>query len=771
MANVPRVMAIVLAVHAFSAGRPIAAQNRGGITRQFAARDFIVRAEDLELTQTDGSVFTVDTAEGVAALVLLGRGVMHFSPAPEAEKTQVRIFSGATTLESRFEAAFVWVGHVGGHADLSRLVARPVDPRERQRAEEVLREESRKTLLVDPGAPATAPLSTLPDPSDFIAEVRTRRFGTLTYLRSEATPENITLFDRATQKTIALYHSKDRLAASGRFYREDDSAEYDVLHHDLDFSFAPDRRWIDGRADMGLRIRSASVNRLTLRLSETLAVKAVTSPELGRLSAVRAGTRDALIVSLPAALARDAEMTVSVEYSGRVDPPLPEWEMPHAPDAPSPMSIEAAYLNSTFPAWYPRPPTIDYATATMRITVPATFDCMASGELAASSPTLSGESEPSQRRTTFTFATTRPLRHLAFLVTPLATVDRQVLTFGDGSSGAGNAGVGSAVPLTVLAHPRVAAVAANARSFATSVATIVRFFQSIVGEFPFPSLTAALLEGQVPGGHTAGYFSAIGWPPKNTPRAWQDDPAAFDLFPEFVTAHEIAHQWWGQAVGWNVYHDQWMSEAFAQYFAALYVGRQGGDDVFRAILRRMRKFAIEESDQGPLSLGNRLGSLRGDDRVFRAILYDKGPAVLHMLRRVVGDEAFFRGVRRFYASERFSKPGTDDLRRAMEAEAGRSLERFFEQWVYGSSLPRLRFSYRVEPGPNGVRDAVLRIDQTGELFDVPVTIVLQYTDKPPVEIAVPVSDRSTEKRIALTGALRRAGVSTDDGTLAEVRGR
>ena len=78
--------------------------------------------------------------------------------------------------------------------------------------------------------------------------------------------------------------------------------------------------------------------------------------------------------------------------------------------------------------------------------------------------------------------------------------------------------------------------------------------------------------------------------------------------------------------------------------------------------------------------------------MFRALVYNKGAAVLHMLRRLLGDEAFFRGLRRFYDGRRFQKAGTDDLERAMEAESGRVLDRFFERWIYGTDIPRIRYS-------------------------------------------------------------------------------
>ena len=84
-----------------------------------------------------------------------------------------------------------------------------------------------------------------------------------------------------------------------------------------------------------------------------------------------------------------------------------------------------------------------------------------------------------------------------------------------------------------------------------------------------------------------------------TALTWRNDPAAFDRFPDFFLAHELAHQWWGQAVGWRNYHEQWLSEGFAQYFAALYAQHQRGDGVFAGVLRQMRRWAMSESDQGP----------------------------------------------------------------------------------------------------------------------------------------------------------------------------
>ena len=78
--------------------------------RQFDATNLTIGSEDLQLTLAEGTVFTVDTDRGITGLVLMGRGEMRFSPAPATERGQVRIFSGAEVLETKFDAAFIRVG-------------------------------------------------------------------------------------------------------------------------------------------------------------------------------------------------------------------------------------------------------------------------------------------------------------------------------------------------------------------------------------------------------------------------------------------------------------------------------------------------------------------------------------------------------------------------------------------------------------------------------------------------------------------------------------
>jgi hypothetical protein len=750
-------------------------------TRQFDARNFTLLAEDLELTLVEGTVFTIDTDQGTTGLVLLGHGELKFHPAPDTEKGQVRIFSGSETLESRFDAAYVRVGTLDTHADRSVLVPRPLDQRDLRRAEQVFREESGKSFMVDLADLSRDNWSLLPAWDDFLAEIRTRRFDTLTYARSSSEAEDVSLFDRRRKRNISVYASKEKLASRGRFYSEDEFSTYDVLDYDIQVAATPERQWIEGVAKMRLRVRAPSLGQITIRLADSLTVRSIVSSQFGRLFSLRVANQNAVLVNLPATVLQDSELTLVISYGGRLEPQPADRETllagagqdrGSAPFVDDPMfpRAEASYLYSNQSYWYPQSPFTDYATATIQISVPAIYGCVASGEVSSDSPELVPGKDPTQARKLYLFTAERPLRYLAFVVTKLTRADRWTVAFDRTRSGKRVVPAGRSntpyekLDLIVDANPRQTA---RGREVAERAVDIVQYYESLIGDSPYSAFTVALVENALPGGHSPGYFAVLNQPLPNSGLTWRNDPASFSNYPEFFLAHEVAHQWWGQAVGWRNYHEQWLSEGFAQYFAALYAQHYRGDAVFANVLRQMRKWAIEESADGPVYLGYRVGHIRNDGRAFRAVVYNKGAAVLHMLRRLIGDDAFFRGMRRFYTESRFRKVGSDDLRLAMEAESGRSLERFFERWVYNASLPRISFSYRVETGSQG-SVAVLHFEQSGELFDLPVTVTVQYADRKATDVVVPVTDKVVEFRVPLSGPLRTIDVNKDDGTVAEI---
>jgi aminopeptidase N len=145
---------------------------------------------------------------------------------------------------------------------------------------------------------------------------------------------------------------------------------------------------------------------------------------------------------------------------------------------------------------------------------------------------------------------------------------------------------------------------------------------------------------------------------------------------------------------------------------------------------------VRHDDAGPIVLGQRLGGIDGDPRVFRAVVYDKGAWVIHMLRGVVGDTAFFAGARAFLQEHRFAKVVADDLRRSLEQASGRDLGAYFGRWIDDTGLPVVRWSWRSAPGGAGF---VTTVEARPEALPGPV----------PVEISVSGAAGRETRRVTL----------------------
>jgi hypothetical protein len=718
--------------------------------KQYDIRNLTVTAPDLALQFGKGSAFIAETPDGPTAIVLLGDGEMRFAPKDPAERTQVRIFSGQEAMKTPFDAAFIRVrpSDFASRFPEGTLVERPASEGDLRRAQAVFEEYVGKTLQIELRDLSNERWWITPQAGDLIAEVRTKHLGSLTYTRSGGDSEDISLFDRRRRRNISVYASAEKLARRGRFYSEDDLLDYDVLAYDIDAAISPERLAMEGNARLKIRIRSAAVSSINLRLADSLIVKGVFSPNLGRLLHLRVIGQNSVIVNLPTSATLGTELWLNVLYSGRVQPQELDREAviqsQDAQDSPV-LPLEPRYLYSHRAYWYPQSPVSDYATMRLSVSAPAAFDIVASGAPVGAPVSPPGVADGQEPRRMFVFESDRPVRYLAFVASRLRQVEtRQV----DG------------VSLMIEANARQTG---RARSMAGRAEDIFSFYRSLVGTAPYPSFSIVVTERETPGGHSPAYFAVVDQVLHTAGMTWRNDPVSFETYPSFILAHEVAHQWWGQAVGWKNYHEQWISEGFAQYFAALYAEKKLGPSVFGNVLKQMRRTALENSSQGPVYLGYRLGHIKADSRVFRSIVYNKAAMVLHMLRLFVGDEAFFSGISDFYGAWQFRKAGTGDFIAAMEKASGRPLERFFDTWIFGESIPRVKFSYTVDGN-----DAVVRFEQLGEPAEFPVNVTLTDRSGARTDVVVNVTEKVVQKRVPFRGQLRSAVANADNQSLVEV---
>jgi aminopeptidase N len=187
-----------------------------------------------------------------------------------------------------------------------------------------------------------------------------------------------------------------------------------------------------------------------------------------------------------------------------------------------------------------------------------------------------------------------------------------------------------------------------------------------------------------------------------------------------LIAHEIAHQWFGNSVTEKDWDEVWLSEGFATYFTLLFTEHHSGREAFVAGLKAAgtRALAAEKSRPGVAIIHDNLSDM---SKVLSPLVYQKAGWVLHMLRGIVGTEAFWRGIREYYARHRDANATTDDFRAAMEAASGKELRWFFDQWLKRPVSPSFDGTWTYDAAAKQVRIELAQT-QEGAAYRVPIEI-------------------------------------------------
>ena len=240
---------------------------------------------------------------------------------------------------------------------------------------------------------------------------------------------------------------------------------------------------------------------------------------------------------------------------------------------------------------------------------------------------------------------------------------------------------------------------------------IVRYFASLVGPFPYEKLAHLQSSTRFGGMENA------------TAIFYADEAFKRGTMNEGLIAHETAHQWFGDAVTEREWPHVWLSEGFATYFAALFAGHAHGDSAFHESMRRIRTAVLGDRESVPTrpvldtAQHNLLALLDRNS-------YEKGGFVLHMLRRQVGDSAFFGALRAYYTGHRDSTALTNDLRAAMERASGQQLDWFFDQWLRRPGFIEADVTWSYDPSSHQVSLDVVQAGRFGT-FRFPLTVAVR----------------------------------------------
>lgn len=443
------------------------------------------------------------------------------------------------------------------------------------------------------------------------------------------------------------------------------SVGFETEHYALDVTIARKGLRLEGTARLDLRVEEAGRLAVPLELFRDLQVTKVADGKGRELFFFRSGPEVVVVLEEPTVVG--GTLALEVTYGGHAI----KWAGRRTFD-----------LESTA-TWYPHCGTVDRATYDVTLRWPKKYDLIAGGRVVERGRVgnyLESRYELDAPSLAFSFA-------LGDFV-----VEKRRL---------------GEIDLTV-AFSRAAAWKLTPALREQAVSTIessLRYFESIFGPYPLDWLTVVIL----PRDYSQSFpgFITLSDSVTRPDLAGSDD--RMDWTRTSTIAHEVSHQWWGNLLGWWSYRDQWLSEGMANYASLLYYARNSGDGTASLVdLARGWRQTLEQRTHsgrtveslGPIVLGARLNSSRGRNG-YRAVVYRKGAVVLAMLARTIGEQRFNEMLRAVLDAAPYHVISTEEFLQAMEHMSGADLDAFARQYVYGTGIPRIYYTYDVEPGTSG----------------------------------------------------------------------
>ncbi|MBL8960516.1 MAG: M1 family metallopeptidase [Gemmatimonadetes bacterium] len=500
----------------------------------------------------------------------------------------------------------------------------------------------------------------------------------------------------------------------------------DAEHYRFALTLSDSVDRIEGEARVRLRVTAAGVTSVFLDLANATPARSgkgmtVSGVTLGATPLAFRHADDRLTMTLPAASTLGQVLELTVRYRG-----IPADGLQIKPTRHG----DRAFFSDDWPnkarQWLP---TIDHvgdkATMEMAVTAPAHYQVISNGRRVEET-----DMPDATRRTVWLQSV--PISPWLYV---LGVARFAVQSLGDYRG----------IPLEtwVFARDRDAGF----HDFAVPVKDAMAFYSEFVGPYAYEKL-ANVQSTATGGGMEAA--TAIMYDQRSV-------DGTRSLRWRNVIIHEIAHQWFGNAVTEADWNDVWLSEGFATYFTSLFIEHAYGRDEFAQVMRDSRKTIVDFYAKQPdyRVVHENLSDMA---QVTTGMTYQKGAWVLHMLRQRIGDDRFWAGIRDYYARYMNGTATTTDFRRVMERASGQDLTAFFEQWLYRGQIPRIEGSWRWDAA---AREVVVEMRQVqpGPAFSMELEVAVEGGGATPVVQRANVGSAPTQLRLA---ASERPGAVTLD---------
>lgn len=441
----------------------------------------------------------------------------------------------------------------------------------------------------------------------------------------------------------------------------------DVLSNDLEIEAVPATSNISGRNKMTIVSRVNGLTQFTFMLRSNYTVSSAIinegTPGAANVAVTTPGANSyARTVTLNRPYNAGEQFTITIVYAGTaVSRGFGSITFDTQNGQPIVSTLSEAYFAAT---WWPvkdgdfgQPgDNSDKATIKMAITVPSSLSAVSNG-LFQGSDVLTGG------RTRYRWLSNYPTAtYLVFFSATNYSYWSSTYTYPLPGGGTGS------MPVDFALYP-TSDTPAN-RQAAELCIDMLAVFRDIYGEYPFINEKYGIYQFPFGGGMEHQTFSGQG------------------SFQESLTAHELAHQWWGNNVTCRTWGDIWLNEGFATYSEALWLERKPGSSgipALHAAMANRRPSAVTDSVY--------VYSSADQNRIFSSTYsYRKGAWVLHMLRKALGDATFFDVLREYRAAYQGSGATTDEFTAVASSVSGKDLSAFIRQWVYGVGAPAYVFS-------------------------------------------------------------------------------